>query len=111
MLQPTIIRMDTTSKTPNRGRGPSLYLGIIAVLTVVVTPIAGGFWVPIGPASHVQLPGVLMFVALAGACVTAFIRCPSRPRWGKIAALALSIPSLYLAVDTLFMFLAFGWKR
>jgi hypothetical protein len=84
---------------------------LIVVLTIVVAPFAGGFWVPIGPASHVKLPGVMMFLALATACCAAFMRCPSRPRWGKIAALVLTVPSLYLAVDTVMMYLAFGWRR
>ena len=80
-------------------------------LTVVVTPFAGAFSVPIGEASHIQLPGVLMFVALAIACSVFFMQCPSRPRWSKIAALVLLLPSLYLTVYAVMTYLAFGWSR
>lgn len=92
-------------------RKPWRYLGFIIALTVLVAPFAGAFEVPIGPASHVQLPGVLMFIALTVLCCIAFVRCPTRPIWGKIAALALSLPSFYFAVDTVMLYLAFGWKR
>lgn len=92
-------------------RTPWRYLALIAGLTVLITPLAGGFWTPIGPVSHVQLPGVLMFVALALTCAGAFLNCPSRPIGWKIAALVLTVPSLYLAVDTVLTYLAFGLKR
>jgi hypothetical protein len=106
--------MDTSAQVAveqTTTRSPWRYLLFIVVLTAVVTPFAGAFRVPIGPASHVQLPGVLSFLALAVACCVAFMRCPSRPRWGKIAALVLSLPALYLAVDNVMMYLAFGWRR
>ena len=92
-------------------RRPWRYSALIAALTLIVTPIAGGFEVPIGPASRVQLPGVLMFVALATGCSVAFMRCPSSSRWPKIAALVLLLPSLFFAVDAVMRYVAFGWRR
>jgi asparagine N-glycosylation enzyme membrane subunit Stt3 len=80
-------------------------------MSAAAIPLAGSFFVPTGPSSYVQLPGVILFVALAGLCCWLFIRCPSRPRWRKAAALALSLPSLYLAVDAVMMYLAFGIHR
>ena len=96
---------------PSGVRKPWRYLALTAGLTILVTPLAGGFWTPIGPASHVQLPGVFMFILLALTCVVIFLRCPSHPIWWKIAALILVLPSLYLAVDTVLMYLAFGLGR
>jgi asparagine N-glycosylation enzyme membrane subunit Stt3 len=104
----------TSAQNPTQhanSRKPWPYLVIIAGLTLSVIPVAGGFWTPLGPASHVQLPGVLMFVALAFTCVVIFMRCPSRPTGWKIAALVFALPSLYLAVDTVMMYLAFGLRR
>jgi uncharacterized membrane protein len=91
-------------------RKPWLYLACIVALTLLVTPFAGAFSVPTGPSSHVQLPGVLMFIALAVLCCVAFLRCPRRPLWAKIVALVLTVPSLLFAVYSVTHFLAFGME-
>lgn len=86
-------------------------LACIAGLTAAVIPVAGGFSVPTGQFSHVQLPGVVMFVLLAAICCWLFFRCPSHPLWRKSVALLLSLPSIYLAVDSAMSYLVFGINR
>jgi hypothetical protein len=106
--------MATTSQTlvqQPSNRKPWRHLALIAGLTFVVTPFALGFSVATGPSSHVQLPGVLMLLALALTCVIAFMHCPARPIWGKLAALVLALPSLCLTVYTVLLYLAFGLRR
>ena len=102
--------MDTqvVSSVPKRpDRGPWTCLGLIAALTIIVTPVALPFWVSCGPTSYLQLPGVIMFLALAIVCTAAFIHCPVDPRWAKAMALILSLPSLFFAVQFGLMFVMF----
>ena len=102
----------TTESVEQRGlRKPWLYLALIVGLSVATIPLAAGFFVPTGPSSYVKPPGVVLFVALASACCWLSMRCPNRPLWAKVAALVLSLPSLFFAVDSMMMLLAFGIHR
>jgi hypothetical protein len=87
------------------------HLAFITLLTVVVTPVAGAFVFSRRACSNEQLAGVLMLVAQAVVCCLAFLRCPPRPWWGKIAALVLTVPSLFFAMIEVMRFVAFGWKQ
>lgn len=89
---------------------PQHYIFWIVLITSFVTPIALPFWTSAGEASRILPPGVLMLVASAVACCTLFLLCPSRPRWGKILALVLALPSLFLAVYGAIWFWAFDLR-
>jgi hypothetical protein len=89
------------------GQRPLTYVLWIVIVTAFVTPIALPFYASAGDASRILPPGVLMLVVSAVTCSALFILCPSRPRWGKITALVLTLPSLFLAVYGTMWFLAF----
>ena len=94
-----------------KGSGPWPYVAFIFLTTFFVTPIAGGFFVPIGESSYVQLPGVILFFCLAVVCSWLFVKCPVQPLWGKILTLLLSLPALGLAVYTILYYIMFGLAR
>ena len=83
---------------------------VFIVIITVVTLFAGAFLFPVGEGSYYQPPHELfvveglMFVLSAMLCCLAFFRCPSHPRWSKILALVLCVPSLLFAVYVICLF-------
>ena len=89
--------MSTESHTASRRSG-WIFVGIGAVATVVVWPIAARFYSPTA-IGFVHLPGVILFLLLATGCAVCFLLCPPRPFVPKLISLLLTIHSLYWALD------------
>ena len=69
---------------------------ISVAVTVLVVPFAAAFGSPTA-IGYVQLPGVLLFLALACCCVTCFLFCPLRPLIPKLIILLVSTFTLFWA--------------
>jgi hypothetical protein len=72
----------------------------VAVVSLIGFQYAPAFDVPAGPMGWLTLPGVLLALATAVLACLLFFHCPKRPRWVKILTLALAVPNLFLAVDS-----------
>jgi hypothetical protein len=72
----------------------------VAAISLIGFQYAPAFDVPAGPMGWLTLPGVLLALATAVLACLLFFHCPKRPRWAKILTLALSVPALFLAVDS-----------
>ncbi len=104
--------MEQTINRMNKSKPrPWLILLLFIGVNVVVVPVAGSFWVPTGPSSYVQLPGVILFTLLATGNCWVFLSWPSEQWLMKVALLVLSLPSLYFGVDTVLMYVTFGIGR
>ena len=75
-------------------------MGVAVLATLVLWPIAARFYSPTA-LGYVQLPGVLVFVALAIGCVLCFLLCPRRPVALKAIALIVATHALYWALDAI----------
>jgi Kef-type K+ transport system membrane component KefB len=75
-----------------------LLVGIAVVATIIVWPLAAGFYSPTA-IGFVHLPGVFLFAALAVGCAVCFFLCPRRPLAPKLISLALTAHALYWALD------------
>jgi len=95
------------SSTP---RKPWRHLAFIAAVTLTVGPVALGFDQTRDRSKGVHLVGAVLAMGLAVACASAFLRCPRRPVSVKVAALLLTVPSLFLALATVMRFYTFWWK-
>jgi hypothetical protein len=72
----------------------------VAATSLIGFQYAPAFDVPAGPMGWLTMPGVLLALATAVLACLFFFHCPKRPRWVKILTLALSVPALFLAVDS-----------
>ena len=75
-------------------------VGVVAI-SLIGFQYAPASDVPAGPMGWLTLQGVLLALATAVLACLFFFHCPNRPRWVKILTLALSVPALFLAIDSL----------
>src|ERR1051325_6709181 len=72
-------------------------VALASVCTVVVLPIAAGFFSPTA-IGYVQLPGVVLFLCLAVTCAAFFFVCPRRPLAPKVVSSFLAAHALFWAM-------------